>query len=200
MSQLLLVAQAAPVVAAGPETRSLLAELASGVGAWTIPLCIGAILLHGAVKKVRVYEVFVEGAKEGFEIGVRIIPFLVAILVVVGLFRGSGAMDGLAALLAPVLDPLGVPVDILPMAVIRPLSGGAAQGYLADVLNSPAGPDSLAGRMVSVMSGSTETTFYVLAVYFGSVGVRRARHALPAALLADAAGLIAAIVFTLLFF
>lgn len=209
MIELLLVGQAAAAtadaattveIAAGPETRSLLTQLASGVGAWTIPICIGGILLYGAIRRVKVYELFVEGAREGFEIGVRIIPYLVAILVVVGLFRGSGAMAGLGELLAPLLDPLGVPMEILPMAIIRPLSGGAAQGVLVDVLNTPGGADSLAGRMLSVMSGSTETTFYVLAVYFGSVGVQRARHALPAALLADAAGIIAAIVFTLIFF
>jgi len=184
---------------AGPETKSFLESLSSAVGSWTLPVAIAGILLYAAIRKVKVYEEFVTGAKEGFEVGVRVIPYLVAILVVVGLFRGSGAMDLLAQGLEPLLAPMGIPVDVLPMAIVRPLSGGAAQGVLSSVLVS-AGPDSLAGHMVSVMAGSTETTFYVLAVYFGAVGIRRQRHALPAALLADLAGLAAAIMMTKLFF
>jgi spore maturation protein B len=120
-------------------------------------------------------------------------------MVALGLLRASGALDGLAALLAPVLAPLGVPASVLPLVVIRPLSGGGALGVVGDVLRAE-GPDSYAGRLVSVMCGSTETTFYVLAVYFGAAGVTRYRHALPAALLADLAGMAAAVAVVRLLF
>ena len=173
-------------------------SVVNAVAAWTIPLLLAGILGYGLLRKVRVYEAFVEGAKEGFEIGVRIIPYLVAILVAVGMFRASGAMDAVAHALHPVLAALGIPVDVLPMALVRPLSGGAANGVVAEVLKAD-GPGSMAGRMVSVMAGSTETTFYVLAVYFGAVGVKKVRHTLPAALTADVAGMIAAIVLVRLF-
>ncbi len=142
---------------------------------------------------MKVYPAFLEGAKQGFETGVRIIPPLVAIVVALGMLRASGALDGLASLLAPITTPLGLPASVLPMVVIRPLSGGGALGVVGDVLRSD-GPDSYAGRLVSVMAGSTETTFYVLAVYFGSVGISRYRQALPAGLLADLCGFAAAIV------
>jgi spore maturation protein B len=141
---------------------------------------------------VKVYPVFVEGAKEGFQIAVRVIPPLVAVVVALGMLRASGAMDGLAALLAPVTAAVGIPASVLPMVLVRPLSGGAALGVVADVLRSD-GPDSYAGRLVSVMAGSTETTFYVLAVYFGAIGITRYRQALPAALLADLAGFTASV-------
>jgi spore maturation protein B len=150
-------------------------------------------------RRVKVYAAFVEGAKAGFETGVRVIPPLVAILVALGMLRASGAMDGLARLLAPLLGPLGVPASVVPMIVVRPLSGGGALGVVGDVLRSE-GPDSYAGRLVSVMSGSTETTFYVLAVYMGAAGISRYRHALPAALLADLAGFTAAVVVVRLVF
>jgi spore maturation protein B len=122
---------------------------------------------------------------------VRIIPPLVAVLVALGMLRASGAMDAFAALAGPVTDRLGIPPSVLPMVLIRPLSGGGALGVVGDVLRSE-GPDGYAGRLVSVMAGSTETTFYVLAVYMGAAGVSRYRHALPAALLADLAGFAAA--------
>jgi spore maturation protein B len=141
---------------------------------------------------VKVYPAFVEGAREGFSTSVRIIPPLVAILVALGMLRASGAMDAAAAFLAPVTGALGIPAPVLPLVLVRPLSGGAALAVVGDVLRGE-GPDSYAGRLVSVMAGSTETTFYVLAVYFGAVGITRYRHALPAALLADLAGLAAAV-------
>ncbi|RMG13676.1 MAG: spore maturation protein [Deltaproteobacteria bacterium] len=176
-----------------------LSRVSAAVGTWAIPLLVAGILLHAALRRVKIYEVFVQGAKEGFEIAVRIIPYLVAILVAVGIFRASGALGWVEEALAPLLAALGIPVEALPMMLVRPLSGSGATGIVAETLAS-AGPDSLAGRMVSVMAGSTETTFYVLAVYFGAVGVTRVRHTLAAALIADAAGLGAAIVFTRLFF
>jgi spore maturation protein B len=159
--------------------------------AWAIPLLLAGVPLLGVARRVKVYPAFVEGAKEGFQTAVRIIPPLVAIFVALGMLRASGALDAFARLLAP-LEALGVPASAVPMIVVRPLSGGAAQGVLADVLRVD-GPDSYAGRLVSVMSGSTETTLYVLAVYMGAVGVTRYRHALAAGLLADLAGFAAAV-------
>ncbi|MGA9116455.1 MAG: spore maturation protein [Bacteroidota bacterium] len=149
-----------------------------------IPALMLFVLAYGAARGVRVYEVFVRGAREGFQVGVRIIPYLVAMLVAIGVFRAGGAMDLLAAGLAPVTDFLGIPPETLPMALMRPLSGSGALGVLSDLLHTH-GPDSLIGRMASVMMGSGETTFYVLALYFGSVSIVRTRHAVPAGLVAD---------------
>jgi spore maturation protein B len=166
---------------------------------WAVPLLVAGIPLHALTRKVKVYPVFLEGARAGFETGVRIIPPLVAVIVALGMLRASGALDALAGLLAPILGPLGVPASVLPLVVIRPLSGGGALGVVGDVLRAE-GPDSYAGRLVSVMCGSTETTFYVLAVYFGAAGITRYRHALPAALLADLAGMAAAVAVVRLLF
>lgn len=161
---------------------------------WLLPLLVVGLVLFGWCRGVKVYESVIEGAKEGFQLAVRIIPYLVAILVAVGLFRASGAMGALIGALDPWTSRLGVPAEVLPMALVRPLSGTGAMGVMAEILNNPAiGPDSLVGRMVSTIQGSTETTFYVLAVYCGSVAVRRTRHAVPACLAADVAGIAAAI-------
>jgi spore maturation protein B len=149
-----------------------------------IPGLILAIVVYGAVKKVKIYEKFVEGAKEGFNVGVRIIPYLVAMLVAIGVFRAGGAMGLLAGLLSPVTNLIGMPAEVLPMAIMRPLSGSGALGVMSEIFKSH-GADSLVGRMVSVMMGSGETTFYVLAVYFGSVSVSRTRQAVPAGIVAD---------------
>ncbi len=162
------------------------------VSAWAVPGLVVGILLYAWLRKVKVYPAFVEGAREGFQTGVRLVPPLVAVFVALGMLKASGAMDGAAALLAPLTSRLGLPAPVLPMILVRPLSGGAALGVVGDVLRSE-GPDSLAGRLVSVMAGSTETTFYVLAVYMGAVGITRYRHALPAALLADLAGFAASV-------
>jgi len=167
--------------------------LLEAVSAWAVPLLLAGIPLYGLAKGVKVYPVFLEGAKDGFQTGVRVIPPLVAVMVALGLLRASGALEALSLALAPALGPLGVPASVLPLVVIRPLSGGGALGVVGDVLRAE-GPDSYAGRLASVMAGSTETTFYVLAVYFGAAGVTRYRHALPAALLADLAGMVAAVV------
>lgn len=163
------------------------------VSAWAIPVLLAGIPLLALARRVKVYPAFVDGAKEGFETAVRIIPPLVAILVALGMLRASGAMDAFAGLVAPVTSALGIPPSVIPMFLVRPLSGGGALGVVGDVLRSD-GPDSHAGRLVSVMAGSTETTFYVLAVYFGAAGISRYRHALPAALLADLAGFAAAVI------
>jgi spore maturation protein SpmB len=151
-------------------------------------------LAFGVLRGVRIYEVFVEGAKEGFQVAVRIIPYLVAILVAVGMLRASGALGAFVSLLGPVTGPLGLPPEALPMALLRPLSGSGAYGVMASIINDPAiGPDGYVGLLVTTLQGSTETTFYVLAVYFGAVGIRRLRHALPAALTADLVAIIAAV-------
>jgi spore maturation protein SpmB len=164
------------------------------LGPWLIPALVTALVLLGALRRVRVYETLVKGAGEGFQVAVRIIPYLVAILVAIGMFRASGAMDALLAPLARLGTPIGLPAEGLVMAVLRSLSGSGAYAYLASILNDPAiGPDSFTGYLVSTIQGSTETTFYVLAVYCGAVGVRRMRHALLAGLIADAAGLAAAV-------
>ena len=164
-------------------------ELAS---AWAVPLLIAGIPLFALSRKVKVYPAFVEGAKQGFETAVRIMPPLVAVLVGLGMLRASGALDLAAGLLAPLTGRLGIPAPVLPLLLVRPLSGGGALGVVGDVLRSE-GPDSYAGRLASVMAGSTETTFFVLAVYMGAVGITRYRQALPAALLADAAGFAASV-------
>lgn len=169
------------------------------VSTWAIPLLLAGIPLYALAKGVKVYPAFLEGAKQGFDTGVRIIPPLVAIVVALGMLRASGALEGIASLLAPVTGPLGLPASVLPMVLIRPLSGGGALGVVGDVLRSD-GPDSYAGRLVSIMAGSTETTFYVLAVYFGSVGISRYRQALPAGLIGDLVGFGAAIAIVRLVF
>ncbi|MGB9774136.1 MAG: spore maturation protein [Bacteroidota bacterium] len=157
-----------------------------------IPLIIGSFVLYGIFKRVKVYEVFVEGAKEGFNVAVRIIPYLVAMLVAIGIFRASGAMDLLIMILDPVTRLIGMPGEALPMALMRPLSGSGSLGIMSDIMKVH-GPDSFIGILVSTMYGSSETTFYVLAVYFGSVNVRSIRHAVLAGLAADVAGMLGAL-------
>ena len=161
---------------------------------WILPSLMVGFLLFGMIRRVRIYEVFVEGAKDGFQVALRIIPFLVAILVAVGMLRASGALEVIVGALGKITGRFGLPAEALPMALMRPLSGSGAYGILASIINDPAvGPDSYTGLLVSTLQGSTETTFYVMAVYFGAVQVRRIRHALAAALTADAAGVIFAI-------
>jgi spore maturation protein B len=170
----------------------MLRAAADVVSAWAVPVLLAGIPLLAVGRRVKVYPAFVEGAKEGFQTAVRIIPPLVAIFVALGMLRASGAMDALTRALAPAIAAVGIPASVVPMLLVRPLSGGGALGVVGDVLRSD-GPDSYAGRLVSVMAGSTETTFYVLAVYMGAVGVTRYRQALPAGLLADLAGMAAAV-------
>lgn len=165
------------------------------VSPWIIPSLMAGFLIFGMCKGVRVYESFIEGAKEGFQVAVRIIPFLVAILVAVAMFRASGAMEVMVQFLGAWTGMAGLPAEALPMAILRPLSGSGAYGVLASIINDPSiGPDSYTGYLVSTLQGSTETTFYVLAVYFGAVGVRRVRHTLGAALTADLAGIVFAVI------
>ena len=165
------------------------------ISPWIIPGLMVALLGFGVAKKVRVYEAFVEGAKDGFNVAIRIIPYLVAILVAVGMFRSSGALEAMISVIGPITTLFGMPPEALPMALLRPLSGSGAYGVLASIIQDPnIGPDSYAGYLVSTLQGSTETTFYVLAVYFGAVQIRRIRFALAAALSADFAGIAAAVV------
>ncbi len=157
-----------------------------------IPFFLAFFPLYAALRRVPVYEEFVEGAREGFHVAVRIIPYLVAMLVAVGMFRAAGGVDLLARGLGPVLAAVGFPVDLLPLALMRPLSGAASLGLFSELVQTH-GPDSLVSRMAATVLGSTETTLYVVAVYFGAVGVRRTRHAVAAGLLADLAGIVASV-------
>ena len=163
----------------------------NAASAWLTPLLIVAFLVYGLLRGVKVYEVATEGAKEGFATAVRIIPFLVAIFVAIGMLRASGALDLLIQLLSPITSRIGMPAEALSVALLRPLSGSGSFALMSELVAKA--PDSFLSFLVSTMQGSTETTFYVLAVYFGSVGITRTRHALPAALCADAAGLLGAV-------
>jgi spore maturation protein SpmA len=164
------------------------------IGPWIMPGIMAGMLLYGWVRGVAVYEAFIEGAKEGFDIAVRIIPYLVAILVAIAMLRESGVMAAVIEPLGRVTGPIGIPAEALTMGLLRSLSGSGAFAYLASALQDPAiGPDSYAGYLLSTIQGSTETTFYVLAVYFGAVQVKKVRHALAAGLIADVASVAAAV-------
>ena len=164
------------------------------VSPWILPSLMVGFLGFGLVKKVKIYEVFVEGAKEGFQVALRIIPYMVAILVAVGMLKASGGLQMIVNALSSVTSNFGLPAEALPMALMRPFSGSGAYAILASIINDPAiGPDSYTGLLVSTLQGSTETTFYVMAVYFGAVQIKRIRHALVTALTADVAGILFAI-------
>jgi spore maturation protein SpmA len=158
---------------------------------WLLPCLVALLVLIGVRGGVRTYDVAVEGAREGLEVAVRIVPFLVVILVAVAMFRASGALDFVIAIVDPVTSRIGFPAEALPMALMRPLSGSGAFGVMSEILQTH-GPDSFVGVLTSTLQGSTETTFYVLAVYFGAARVRDGRHALGVCLLGDLAGFVAA--------
>jgi spore maturation protein SpmA len=165
------------------------------ISPWLIPLIVVGFLGFGYARGVPVYEAFVEGAKDGFAVATRIIPFLVGILVMVGMLTSSGAMDAFTGLVGPITSPLGLPAEALPMALIRPLSGSGATGVMTAILSDKSiGPDSYTGFLVSTIAGSTETTFYVLAVYYGAVQIKRIRHSMACGLVADVVGVIGSIV------
>jgi len=164
-----------------------------------IPLLILFIISHALIKRIAVYEAFVEGAKEGFSIAINIIPYLVAMLFAIAIFRASGALDFILDLLTPLANALGFPAEIIPMGIIRPLTGSGSVGILAELIHTH-GEDSLIVKTAAVMFGSTETTLYVLAVYFGAVRIKNTRYAVQAGLSADLAGFIAAIVVTYWYF
>jgi spore maturation protein B len=165
----------------------------NGASLLAVPFLITLFPLVAALKRVKVYEEFVEGGKEGLEVALRIIPYLVAILVAVGMFRAAGGIELVTAGLRPLLNLVGFPPELVPMCLMRPLSGSGTLGLFTDLVQTH-GPDSLLATMGGSIFGSTETTLYVVAVYFGSVAVRRSRHAVPAGLLADAVGMIASVV------
>lgn len=176
--------------------------VSSSVASIILFCIIISFVLAGLRKKINVYDAFVDGAKDGFSTAVKIIPYLVAILVSIGVFRASGCMDMLMRGIAWVVSLFGCDTDFvgaLPVAIMKPLSGSGARGLMVDAM-SAYGPDSFAGRLSCVFQGSTDTTFYILAVYFGSVGIRNTRHAVPCGLLADLAGIIAAIFISYIFF
>jgi spore maturation protein SpmA/spore maturation protein SpmB len=171
------------------------------ISPWIIPGLVVFSLGFGALRRVPVYEVMVSGGKEGFQVALRIIPYLVIILVAVGMLRASGAMDVIVGFLGRFTGRIGLPAEALPMALMRPLSGSGAYGIMAAIINDPKiGPDSYVGMLVSTLQGSTETTFYVLAVYFGAVQIKRIRHAMAAALTADLAGIVCAVIICRLLF
>ena len=164
------------------------------ISRWTIPLIFACVLLWGLHKRVDVYNVFLEGARDGMDLAVRILPYVVSIFAAIGIFRDSGALALLARLLGPLLRAVGVPAAVLPLMLIRPLSGGGALAITLDLLRHY-GPDSYTGRLASVLQGSTDTTFYVLSVYFGAIGIRHIRHALLVGLCADLLGFLLAVLF-----
>ena len=157
-----------------------------------LPFLLSFFPLYAMLRGVKVYEEFVEGAKEGFQVAVRIIPYLVAILVAVGMFRAAGGINLISNFLSPVLKPIGFPSDLLPIVLVRPLSGSATLGLFAEIVKT-FGPDSMIARTAATILGSTETTFYVIAVYFGSIGIKRTRHAILAGLTADLTGVIVSV-------
>jgi len=176
------------MLARGPLVRAV-----ESVSYLAIPFLVGFFPLYAALCRVKVYEEFVEGAKEGFQVAIRIIPYLVAIISAVAMFRAAGGIALITKAVGPVLAAISFPPDLLPLCLMRPLSGSGATGLFAELVKAN-GPDSLISQMGATIMGGTETTFYVLAVYFGSVGIRRTRHAVPAGLCADLAGITAAII------
>lgn len=173
-------------------TQSTFVRSVNALSLLAIPFLLSFFPVYAATRGVKVYEEFVEGAKKGFGVILKIIPFLVAMLVAIGMFKGAGGIDLLTRALTPVLAPLHFPTDLLPLALMRPLSGSATLAILTDIIHR-FGPDNIVSLMAATIYGSTETTFYVAAVYFGSVSVKQTRHAIPAGLLGDLAGVIASV-------
>lgn len=170
----------------------MLLQLLDVISKWAIPLLLLVVPIYGFVKRVPVYEKFVEGAEEGFTTAVKVIPFLVGMMVAISVFRASGAMEYLSGLLSPLTTRIGAPSEVIPLAIMRPLSGSGVLG-LATELMRVYGPDSFIGRLASVMQGTTDTTFFVLTVYFGSVGIKKYRYSIVTGLTADITGFLAAI-------
>lgn len=166
---------------------------------WILPVIIGFIVIFGMVKKVPVYEAFVDGAKDGFDTGVRIIPYLVAIMVAVGMFRASGAIELIGQKFSNILEFLHFPIDTVPLAIIRPLSGSGALGVFSEIAQVHGGNSPIT-LTAAVMIGCSETTFYVLSVYFGAIGIKKFRHALPVGIIADVTGLFMALFLSCILF
>lgn len=169
-----------------------MSEFANQFSNWLFLAVVVGIPLYATTKKINVFDAFVTGAKQGFETCVSIIPYLIAMMVAIGMLRASGFFELLNAFLSPLLASIGMPPELLPLAIIRPFSGSASTGIMAELIHEHGG-NSFISKTAATMMGSTETTFFVIAVYFGSVGVKRTRHAIPAGLLADLAGIIASV-------
>jgi spore maturation protein SpmA len=178
---------------AEPATENPFVRSVNALSIMAIPFLLSFFPLYAAVRGVKVYDDFVEGAKEGFGVILKIIPFLVTMLVAIGMFKGAGGIDLLGRTLSPVLTPLHFPTDLLPLALMRPLSGSATLALLTEIVHR-LGPDNIVSLMAATIYGSTETTFYVAAIYFGAVGVKQTRHAIPAGLLADLTGVVASVI------
>jgi spore maturation protein SpmA len=176
-----------------PALQNPFARMVNALSILAIPFLLSFFPVYAAAHGIKVYDEFVEGAKEAFNVILRIIPFLVTMLVAIGMFKGAGGIDLLTKLLSPILTPLHFPPDLVPLALMRPLSGSATLALLTDVVHR-LGPDNIISLMAATIYGSTETTFYVAAVYFGSVGIKQTRHAIPAGLLADLTGVIASVI------
>lgn len=174
-------------------------QIVSLISAWAIPVIVVFIPLYAAYKRIPVYESFVEGAKGGFDTAVRIIPHLVGMMVAITVFRASGAMDLILSLFRPLLDLTGIPGEVVPLGILRPITGAGSLAFTADLVKQ-FGPDSMIGRIASTIQGSTDTTLYVLTVYFGAVGIRNSRYALKVGLISDAVGFIAAVAVCFLVF
>jgi spore maturation protein B len=170
-----------------------MSSIIDAISVWAIPAIIAMIPLFGWLRGLPVYETFVEGAEEGFRMAIMMIPYIVGILVALNIFEASGALKAVITWLAGPLSHLGVPSEVVPLMLVRPLSGGAALGITTGLLHYY-GPDSFIGKLASTLQSSTDTTFYVLTLYFGTVGVKRTRYALTVALLGDLAGFVAAVV------
>lgn len=167
--------------------------LASQISNWIFLCFVAGIPLYGCVKRVNVFDSFIAGARQGFDTSINIIPYLIAMLVAIGMLRASGFFEVLGVALSPVMSAIGMPAEILPLALIRPFSGSAATGVMADLIHSHGG-NSYISMVAATMMGSTETTFYVVAVYFGSVNIKSTRHSIPAGLIADLVGMVAAVI------
>ncbi|SPE54819.1 Nucleoside recognition domain protein [Verrucomicrobia bacterium] len=174
-------------------------RIVDAISRLSIPFLLAIFPLYAALRQVKVYEEFVEGAKEGFDVAVRIVPYLVAILVAIGMFRAAGGIDLVSRALSPVMLAVGFPPDLLPLVLMRPLSGSGTLGVFTELVRQ-FGPDNLVVRTAGTIYGSTETTFYVLAVYFGFVGIKKTRYALPAGLSADFVGVVASVIICRLVF
>jgi spore maturation protein B len=174
-------------------------HLISLISAWAIPVMVTFIPLYAYTRKVPVYESFVEGAKDGFSTAIGIIPHLVGMMVAISVFRASGALDFFMNFLSPMLNSLGIPAEVMPLGLLRPLTGTGSLAYTTELIRVH-GPDSLIGMIASTIQGSTDTTLYVLTVYFGAVGIRNGRYALKVGLFSDAVGFVAAIVICMLVF
>lgn len=169
------------------------------IGIWAMPVAVGSILLFGLFRGVNVFQVFVEGAKKGIETSFKILPSLIGLMVSIAMLKASGALDVICHALLPIASAMGIPQEIMPLALLRPVSGGGSIALLQNIL-ADCGPDSFAGRVASVIAGASDTTFYAVSLYFGSIGVKNTRQTIPAALIADLSGVIlSGIIVTMLF-